>query len=1065
MKGDFSRRTFDARKHYSAVLVEQGRLLTDADSDEQHRIGAHRARRATEDVIGGCGGPIPGAGFGLGTPDSSQLLIGAGTYYAGGTLLENESEVGYTAQPDRFDLAWPLPKGRYAVVLESWPRLVTALDDPSIREVALGGPTTSSRERVVWQVDAVPVANSWGCADGAPESEETTGGLAARAEPDEELSSPCLVPPQAGYTGLENQLYRVEIFRSGTAYDLDAGADTVVVTGFLPGEPHRVTVDVLGPLAVGDAVEVFRSGQGADPVEATFAFVTGIDGSTLTLSTALPAFGPTDAPAVRRVDAAFVVSRDNGSVVTAIESIDGAEVTVHDLGPDDVLGFAVGQLVEVTDDRVELEGSPRQLSQIAAIDQARRTVTLRTVVQPLDVGASGVSAGRHPKLRRWDAAGAVRFLADGTGWIHLENGNQVRFVDGHYRSGDYWHFPARAATVDAASGTIEWPQAGGGPALLPPFGIPRHRCLLGHIEVDGQGAITDLEDCRELFPPLTAMRNLQYVGGDGQEGSPAAAVAGFVPLPGDLAVRVANGGFPVAGAVVRFDVAQGGGRVGGAAGQLDVVTDSDGLATCSWELDDSAGHQVCVAQLLAPSSAPISHQLVRFDAILDRGGEAARGCCLSIGPDGDFPTLDAALADQLQRGDSEICLCLMPGDHEFVGGDLDVEPERRLHLTIRGCGWASRLRVRRPWQLRGFLTVRFLELDLSMTGEGFLSITDIDSVELRGMRITGAPSRVALVRVYGSGRLHVLGCVILSLVGHVFEGPRRFFDGADVLTIPWEELEEDSRRDATLKAAVELAAMTAGDRRALVKRLRLRLGDAGVASRGEVKAFGRLLDVIERDGRVAPLVSELELVARAAAVARPGVALEIGTNEEEKVETPARGSVVLADNIVPGTISFYGPSDPEAVVPRDVLKRLDALLGDNDNARIEALGGDVHVRDNRLGHLAVGESMVRLLVDLMQNPRVILSFYESFHLTDNVIDGVVSTILAGHSAMTSNDFTLDALVRDEPPPDGLVAVVVADTAAYTGNRARMPATGAGPGMVLDVSRASAEAANVEVTFS
>ena len=50
-------------------------------------------------------------------------------------------------------------------------------------------------------------------------------------------------------------------------------------------------------------------------------------------------------------------------------------------------------------------------------------------------------------------------------------------------------------------------------------------------------------------------------------------------------------------------------------------------------------------------------------------------------------------------------------------------------------------------------------------------------------------------------------------------------------------------------------------------------------------------------GRVAPLVSELELVARAAAVARPGVALEIGTNEEEKVETPARGSVVLADNI------------------------------------------------------------------------------------------------------------------------------------------------------------------------
>ena len=38
MKGDFSRRTFDPRKHYSAVLQEQGRVLTDADLEAEHRI-------------------------------------------------------------------------------------------------------------------------------------------------------------------------------------------------------------------------------------------------------------------------------------------------------------------------------------------------------------------------------------------------------------------------------------------------------------------------------------------------------------------------------------------------------------------------------------------------------------------------------------------------------------------------------------------------------------------------------------------------------------------------------------------------------------------------------------------------------------------------------------------------------------------------------------------------------------------------------------------------------------------------------------------------------------------
>src|SRR5215207_4906968 len=140
MNGDFSRRTFDATKHYSAVLVEQGRLLTDADSEEEHRILTHRTERATEDIVGGCGGPLPDAGFALSAPDGAELRIGAGRYYAAGALLENESEVAFPDQPDRYDVPWPLPAGRHAVVLDSWRRLVTALDDPSIREVALGGP-------------------------------------------------------------------------------------------------------------------------------------------------------------------------------------------------------------------------------------------------------------------------------------------------------------------------------------------------------------------------------------------------------------------------------------------------------------------------------------------------------------------------------------------------------------------------------------------------------------------------------------------------------------------------------------------------------------------------------------------------------------------------------------------------------------------------------------------------------------------------------------------------------------------------------------------------------------
>ena len=41
MKGDFSRRTFDPQKHFSRVLMQQGRVQLDADWNEQAAIQLH----------------------------------------------------------------------------------------------------------------------------------------------------------------------------------------------------------------------------------------------------------------------------------------------------------------------------------------------------------------------------------------------------------------------------------------------------------------------------------------------------------------------------------------------------------------------------------------------------------------------------------------------------------------------------------------------------------------------------------------------------------------------------------------------------------------------------------------------------------------------------------------------------------------------------------------------------------------------------------------------------------------------------------------------------------------
>ena len=65
MKGDFTRDTFDRTKHYSSVLMQQGRVQLDADWNEQARLLLHRLEMLARDLIGWGGGPDPKAGGGF----------------------------------------------------------------------------------------------------------------------------------------------------------------------------------------------------------------------------------------------------------------------------------------------------------------------------------------------------------------------------------------------------------------------------------------------------------------------------------------------------------------------------------------------------------------------------------------------------------------------------------------------------------------------------------------------------------------------------------------------------------------------------------------------------------------------------------------------------------------------------------------------------------------------------------------------------------------------------------------------------------------------------------------
>jgi hypothetical protein len=442
MKGDFSRQTFDPKKHYSAVLMQQGRVQVDADWNEQQAINQDRIETEAKDVIGKCGAPKSEPGFKIDIKDDTNLKIDKGRYYVDGILCEHEADVDgilceheadldYEHQPDLPNpdqIVKLLNPGQFGLVyLDVWQRHITHLDNPQIREIALGGPDTATRSKTVWQVKVLPVPNLQADVNCSTDLEawnkltaSSTGKLNVQTIPVSDPNNPCLVPPSSGYQRLENQLYRVEIHH---------GSDR--------------------------------------------------------------ASGPT-----------FKWSRENGSVVAEITKIEGNRITVASLGKDEVLGFASGQWVEIINDEIELKGQPGQLK-LATVDEANSVIVID---ETPEIAQNGLDFSLHPKIRRWEQyntpGGTPTATENGVEitynkWEDLEGGIQVKFSPGTYKTGDYWLIPARGVT-DKIPGQIEWPTS----SAQPPLGIQHHYCRLALIKLES-GKLTLVEDCRRQFPPLT----------------------------------------------------------------------------------------------------------------------------------------------------------------------------------------------------------------------------------------------------------------------------------------------------------------------------------------------------------------------------------------------------------------------------------------------------------------------------------------------------------------------------------------------------------------------------------
>ena len=259
MSGDYSRFTYDPRRRFAGVQMQQGRVQLDSDWNEQTELLRERTRLLGLDVGGPAWLPAlttPNA-FLIGVIAGPDLSIEPGRIYVDGRLAEIFPGEGitYLNQPFFPDPPAFNPAAGAIVYLDLWEREVSWAEEPQLLDVALGGVDTTTRVQQVWQVRLLQLPGTTiDCgfdlnALNPPSGGRLTTSAVAPPAPDD----PCILPPNAGYRGIENRLYRVEVQQGGAVgtatfkWSRDNGSIVSRVGGLaVAGGQSRITVNRIG---------------------------------------------------------------------------------------------------------------------------------------------------------------------------------------------------------------------------------------------------------------------------------------------------------------------------------------------------------------------------------------------------------------------------------------------------------------------------------------------------------------------------------------------------------------------------------------------------------------------------------------------------------------------------------------------------------------------------------------------------------------------------------------------------------------------------------------------------
>jgi hypothetical protein len=461
MGSDRARGSYDPKQQYRSVVMQQGRVTLEDDWNESQQIFGEQIRAEALDWVGPAGTPDDGYKIVLtDTPTQPpyDFFVRSGTMYVGGMRAELLDPVQYSNQPDWQDegsgdpewvsldsLAQAPPTNEYIYLLLR-EQEVSAVEDPDLKDIALGGPDTAQRTRILQRIARVRSSGS-DCVSGldaaqarwATEGLEfdpgtmrllSTARLSVGSADQLPASTPCQPQAQGGYVDPDNQLIRVQI-------------------------------------------------SGIDPVSGNPKFVWGFDDASFLYRIQVDTSNPQNlilqsAP----VDSEHQPARQQAVEVlrTAAELPNGGDVA------------ALSGVVFTLDQNYSPEGQSVALPSGTAL--------------PSEYLGAGQSPSGTLFLRVWQQEivfipGVPSPLGDTGLAVTIDSfGNQP------FHLGDYWIFAARPVTPQMVYPERYWNN------LQPPEGPRIWACPLGVIAWSGAIA-TLVSDCRNPFENLVALTKRQ----------------------------------------------------------------------------------------------------------------------------------------------------------------------------------------------------------------------------------------------------------------------------------------------------------------------------------------------------------------------------------------------------------------------------------------------------------------------------------------------------------------------------------------------------------------------------